>query len=264
MPRTCVFCGGTPLTREHVLPRWLRAAFPDADGRAVHVRESLTNQHVREGSLLDATAKIVCGDCNSGWMNDLEAEVRDFLPRMIRGRPIMLGAKRQAALAIWCVKTVMMLQTTHPKEDQQAIPAEDYAALFRDRQPNAMTTVWAGYLRDVPHPHPNVDNPVEFIGEPLRCDVTIQNEHGTETISGHAFVATLRLGHFVTQAIRIGPAEFPINLTPVKLWPYLAVLWPADGVQRWPPRAIEEVGGFHVLAGALAADDAVTRGPYSV
>lgn len=260
MARTCVFCGATPLTNEHVLPQWLRAAFPDVDNRALHIRESLTNQHAREGSLLDATAKIVCGSCNSGWMNELEAGVRDFIPRMIRGKRTMLGARRQAALATWAVKTAMMLQCTHPKEDQQAIPAEDHAALFRERQPNAMTTVWSGYLRDVPRPHPNVDNPVEFIGEPLRRDITIQKEHGTEMIAGNAFVATLRLGHFVGQVIRMGPVEFPMKLTPVKLRPYLVSLWPPAGVRRWPPLAIEEVGGFHVLAGALTADDAVPGG----
>jgi hypothetical protein len=257
-----VFCGKTPLTNEHVLPRWLRAAFPDADGRAIHVRESLTNHHAREGSLLDATAKIVCSGCNSGWMNDLEARVRAFLPRMIRGKQTMLGAKRQAALAAWCVKTAMMMQGTHPKEDQQAIPVEDYAALFQDRQPNAMTTAWAGYLRDVPRPHPNVENAVEFIGQPLRRDVTIQNEHGTEILSGRAFVATLRLGHFVGQVIRIGPAEFPMNLAPVGLRPYLVSLWPPAGVRKWPPLAVEGVGGFYVLAGALTADDdPVPSGP---
>src|SRR5256885_5811374 len=109
MARACIFCGGTPVTHEHVLPRWLHVAFPGHEGRAMHVRESLTNQHAREGSLLDATAKIVCSGCNSGWMNDIEAGVQAFLPRLIRGKQTMLGVKRQAALATWCVKTAMML-----------------------------------------------------------------------------------------------------------------------------------------------------------
>lgn len=108
MARTCVFCGGTPCTNEHVLPQWLRIAFPEPDQvDALHVRESATARSARRGVLLDATAKVVCASCNNGWMNGLEEGVRWFLPKMIKGRAVSLTKAKQAALATWSVKTTM-------------------------------------------------------------------------------------------------------------------------------------------------------------
>jgi hypothetical protein len=89
MARSCVFCGGTPLTREHVFPRWLARVLPAQDrwrgqDLAVVGGESITSSDLpvttrRMGEPFpDSTVARVCARCNNGWMNDLEEASRSL------------------------------------------------------------------------------------------------------------------------------------------------------------------------------------------
>ncbi|TJZ93688.1 hypothetical protein [Actinacidiphila oryziradicis] len=132
MARTCVFCDGTPLTKEHTLPKWLKSAFRgDAGSRALHVRgtESTQIQHVADA--FNATVKIVCATCNNGWMSGLENGVRSFLPDLINGRAAELTQQDQNALASWCLKTMLMFagQNKHPTLEMLPLVSRDPAVV---------------------------------------------------------------------------------------------------------------------------------------
>ena len=125
MARRCVFCGrGGPLTREHVIPRWLTDVLPEQARFRGHdqqvvlqppsgARSRLVLPHREMREPFNAmTVKAVCGNCNSGWMSGIEEAGRPAISGLVRGEPQELEAADVKAIATWSVKTVLMAQLT--------------------------------------------------------------------------------------------------------------------------------------------------------
>jgi len=116
--RRCVWCGGGPLTREHVIPAWLRDVLAHAfqgDGGGYDFA-SRFNTADEEGPLRsyaqvkpELVVKAACETCNGGWMACLEAETMPILAPMVRGERKHLEVDAQAVLAHWVSKTVVVL-----------------------------------------------------------------------------------------------------------------------------------------------------------
>lgn len=108
----CVFCGGRPLSKEHVLPRWLRDHLDYLTETQVWATDSegvLTSVDSIPIPPGERVVKAVCVRCNSGWMAQLEGDVRPALVPLIRGR--RRTTRLQAAMvARWAMKTAMMVQ----------------------------------------------------------------------------------------------------------------------------------------------------------
>src|SRR4051812_33220014 len=76
MHESCVFCTSPPVPRggEHLWDNWLNRL----DGRSIKDKYTVI-QTGHDGELrrtyrsarIDATADVVCGPCNHGWMSDL-------------------------------------------------------------------------------------------------------------------------------------------------------------------------------------------------
>lgn len=119
MPRECVFCGGTPTTREHIFPAWAARLV----GEAVPVTHSKLSE--RQGELPDSrtwlqppftqTVRVVCARCNNGWMSRLESEAEQILRPMLTGFGRRMHRPAQEALASWALKTAIVSQYTHTR-----------------------------------------------------------------------------------------------------------------------------------------------------
>jgi len=154
MTRQCVFCGGTPLTREHVMPQWLtnvlpeQARFRGQDQQVIlqppgsdRSRIMLPHREVKE-PFNGMTVKAVCKSCNGGWMSGLEEATRPLLSRLIRGEPELLNKEDAIAVASWTVKTALMAQLTGV--EGAGAMSSAYHAFYRDRVPAKNSVVWAG------------------------------------------------------------------------------------------------------------------------
>ena len=152
MARTCVFCGGTPLTREHVFPRWLAGVLPEQErwrgqDLAVVGKESTTAAGLptttREMGerFTDSTVSRVCASCNHGWMNDLEETSRSELTLLIKGDTTTMSIEQARSLAFWVAKTCVMAQLTHP--ESAATSPSLYHLMYRDRIPPPGMRIWA-------------------------------------------------------------------------------------------------------------------------
>lgn len=110
MARTCVFCGGGgSLTKEHVYPEWLRDAMPLA---ALYKTTNADGQSLWEQGTFDVEARIVCATCNNGWMSDLEAACGPLLVNpILYGSTVSLDAVQQRLVALWAIKTAVVLET---------------------------------------------------------------------------------------------------------------------------------------------------------
>lgn len=129
--RQCVFCGATPVTREHVIPKWI-SKLPVFEKVLEEIEKNLDAPHYLTKWKLDSRGKpaeplfvergrkfrphqtevpVVCKDkCNGGWMSDLEQEVRPYLTKLIEGEVVPLNRTQLSALSRWACKTAMMME----------------------------------------------------------------------------------------------------------------------------------------------------------
>ena len=118
--KTCIFCGGTPVTAEHLWPQWMhdRLRLPDEinhhtklsyrDGPSTGPRPQMREKK-RAGPLRSTSPRIVCGPvCNNGWMSVNESRAQDCIERLAWGAKADVSVDEQAALATWlAMKSVL-------------------------------------------------------------------------------------------------------------------------------------------------------------
>jgi hypothetical protein len=93
--RKCIFCGGTPVTKEHYLGKsFLQRIFAEGQKTRYDFYRSnfVADKHATEKTQFvatepDVTATCACGPCNSGWMNDARCRIEPLIEPMIRGAP---------------------------------------------------------------------------------------------------------------------------------------------------------------------------------
>lgn len=163
--RACVFCGGIPLTREHVYPQWLRQfsapqayiqregsyqdPFPqtvvrqDEQGKYVVVDEARGN---KTPVLHEVTVKSVCASCNNGWMSRLEGAVQGPLKRMAdppKPPPHIVSNQTQTLLATWAHKCFMMYDQYRDARDRVFVD-EDFVNFKKFQKPPRSARIYMG------------------------------------------------------------------------------------------------------------------------
>lgn len=163
--RTCVFCGGLPLTREHVYPQWLQQfsapqafirregsyqqPFPqtvvrqDARGKYVEVDEYRGN---KTPNLHEVTVKSVCAACNNGWMSALENSVRGPLKKMANPPnpvPHTVDVRTKAVLAAWAHKCFLMYDQYRDSRDRVFVD-DDFKSFKISQRPPRTARIYMG------------------------------------------------------------------------------------------------------------------------
>jgi len=119
--RICIFCQSRDnLTTEHVLSKkWRRKHHLGQVGQRIdgwYITADESDPIVRISKLFPKrepftwTAKVVCNDCNTGWMRRLEEEVEPYLIELVRGNQVILKASELRVLEKWVAKTAFVLE----------------------------------------------------------------------------------------------------------------------------------------------------------
>lgn len=118
MSKSCLFCGAkgsAVLTNEHVIPRWLleHLNLPENDQLFQAVASSTTETFVKQPRIHSSFNFVqgrVCEDCNTGWMNRLEAAAKPILvPLIEKVRTIdSLSPEEADIVGKWATKTAHM------------------------------------------------------------------------------------------------------------------------------------------------------------
>lgn len=112
--RTCAFCPETAnLTGEHLWSAWI--------GKGLGKRKYTFTRKEKDGTVrkwhreeLDQKSRLVCGNCNSGWMSRLESETKVFLNDMVlNGSPTVLPSRHIALLAAVAFKNTIIADHMH-------------------------------------------------------------------------------------------------------------------------------------------------------
>lgn len=114
--RQCLFCDKEAHSLEDAWPRWITDQFRRPEPAEVEAERNgvpLKPWRVRQPEL---TVRRVCRTCNNGWMSKLEERAKVVMQPMLSGQYVLLDQAAQALLAVWSVKTAMVLEALAPAE----------------------------------------------------------------------------------------------------------------------------------------------------
>ena len=143
----CPFCDGDRHpTKEHVFPEWLleELGLTKTPTKAIHQTISGQAKNTRSMNHGGMVLGKVCGDCNNGWMSELEAAARPVLLTARRKEPLQtLDAQ---LLATWAFKTAIVLNRW--SNYRRLVPTSHFRWLKEHSTPAHDTVVDLGYLAE--------------------------------------------------------------------------------------------------------------------
>lgn len=232
MPRTCAFCDSTgPMSGEDVLPRWLYKATGEPPIGTHQIGHDDKVVKTWLGVPFHTRSRLVCRECNTGWMARLETTTIPTLRPMVQGnlRPRVLAVGELAALVTWALKTAMCVQLL---DERDVIPADHYGRLYATRGtgvPLSGCHAWLGcFAPSKPMSRHRIQplSQIDIDGNPI------------PGLAFHPYVTTLAVGHVAIQTIVIdeeGSGQtFSFLGSPART-KMLMEIWPATRGVFWPP-----------------------------
>lgn len=147
MADVCIFCGGTPVTREHLWPDWLRREAAIAEAFDYRIEQEADGVETRDIKFsrppFSQVVRAVCAVCNGGWMSTIEANAKPILQDLIHGRGRTLDRDDKRKIATWAFLKACVFDELHPQE--RVVPAEHRKRLLMYKQPPATgVAIWLG------------------------------------------------------------------------------------------------------------------------
>jgi hypothetical protein len=220
VPRTCIFCGESPVTAEHVWPQWARRHLvlnePQRHERTVQAAGEPQSRHVFSLPPFEVTVRAVCAACNSGWMSRLEQRAKPLLTELLAGRELQLSRTEQQLLATWGLKTVFMLDASFRRPTGVTRAQRRYLART-GAPPQRDISVWlAPYVGTQPGQFHETGMALSRPGEGVTGDAV-----------PNVWIATLTFGPIVfhvagsadPQALLVHGIEYG-DLRLLRIWPY--------------------------------------------
>lgn len=147
--KVCMFCGKTPVTKEHIWPNWLNSLLgPNNDKyRQISTRKypsESPEERSHSTTKINATSKIACGECNNGWMATMEGSAKALLaPMTTRRTATVFNLEQQILISAWVTKTAMVLDSIFDGPDCFTQSERDAMRLQQVSPPHARVQMGA-------------------------------------------------------------------------------------------------------------------------
>ena len=149
MKHLCIFCGSRANSDEHVWPKWLLRNIPQwpKDKREFKGLRTYKDGRVDgwHKTTPDLVTKNVCKGCNGGWMSNLEKTAQHILCPMINGEEATLTKKQQHTMALWTIKTGMVLDSMPAAKENIFYEEQDRFHFCKTLLPPGYLTFWLGH-----------------------------------------------------------------------------------------------------------------------
>ena len=233
----CVFCGKSPVTKEHTWSRWLRRHIRrrmtkwETFKATEHRTEIESGVKVRPGDPHDWQISCVCSKCNNGWMSQIEKRVRPVLGPLAEGVPFRVTEQDQSILAIWCILKTMVAEFDDP-ERVTTHHMQRKRMCRRQLAPSKGWRVWIGHFdRDAWAPYYIINTLSILPGPPplngANVAVKRYNTQSVTQIVGKLFI------HVIHSPYRELVSRW---VFPVPVQGKLRQIWPLTGYSFvWPP-----------------------------
>lgn len=222
------------MSKEHVLKRSTRKRFP-SDGVQEHWhRTDLDDGTVQERRYplvpFELTVREVCEECNTGWMANLETRVDPILgPMMTSPISVPLSVDEQETLAFWAAKTLMVAQSTLPR-DQRVVPMAHYAELYEERAAPTRCRIAVARRPREPDawPYRLLEVGGEWRAKPPPGPKPAKDDY-------NMYRALLAVGHVVFHFLGFFDPDREEGLRPGDLPGGFVEIWPETERFTWPP-----------------------------
>ena len=242
MPRRCIFCGGTPLTKEHAIPSWVSDCLP-GEGVFTQRRESGAQW---ETQALQITVKRACLNCNTGWMSRLEGRAGSLLREPLAGKTQRWSPTEQRRVATWMFKTALMMSLSC---GGSRVPSEHYKFLQKNLRPPGHCRVWVTSFGINP---PSDTFEVGWIQPSWLTFEGVKTGHLV-----HGYAITCNIGYLAFQVLGYeGREKLQFServIYGIGLDRYNTEIWPPQGHPvQWPPPVGFDRAGLVEYAGRWA------------
>jgi len=233
----CIFCGvkGRKLTKEHAWPDWLADVFREFKSSTFY-RDPAPTGDLQSWitKSFAATVRVVCVECNSTWMSEIENAAKPLLIPMVRPGPaITLDSYQKRSIANWAFLRAVVLQYTG---GQVVVPQSHVTEFVKNRRPPLKSTI-----RVAAYNNPYALTSYRAGGGTFNRDSSGEFYFITETVGA---LAINLFGHTLPQTI-------DIDFGPLK--PTLTWVWPAGGLASWPPKIGLDDPGVDALHNSFPA-----------
>jgi len=163
--KSCVFCGlPKKMTSEHVWGEWTKGYVERTANKLNHAnvfvpRPGLPDPpsvRIRAGDHLDAQVRIVCADCNSGWLSRIQNDAKPILIPLFDGAAVTLDRAAQQHVAAWVTMATMTGEHLSGDQARVAIPQSDRTWIMEKGTPPPGWCVWIGH-------YPRQHNPAQWV-----------------------------------------------------------------------------------------------------
>ncbi len=238
--RHCFFCTSHANSLEDAWPRWItnqyKSSWP-SEVRAERGGVALKPWSVHQPELV---VRCVCQRCNNGWMSQLEVQTQQFLQPLLNGESCELEVAGQTTIALWSLKTAMVLEALDQVHKRVYIQTE------RERLRSVAaipwrTSVWIAasvepsWFMSSKNRHLGADDAQSISG----VSITMAFAHAVLQVLTIRVPEDIGPNTRVTTDVRRGPWD----RTTVQIWPprSTSVAWP-------PPIALNGESGLNALA----------------
>lgn len=236
---TCIFCGQYKLASiEDVISKWIRYALDPTS--SVTIRAEPSGTTARAQHLVVTLRDMVCEECNTGWMHDLEEKVKPFVkPILTNKHGVDLDVTQQRDLARWAVMKVLLLEHCMRQQNPQLRAKAGYAPsgpelvwLMKEAEPPPRSRVWLGAF--------DAENKFVVTSQ-ARLLMSAPVPGGSDPVPAH--MTTLTIGCVLLQVFTtdfvLADAQSLPAYDAAPPWPYsqaLPRIWPiTNQVVHWPP-----------------------------
>lgn len=144
--RCCIFCGGRPLTEEHIWSKFLtnrNILEPVAEHWNSQTRFSYqadgwcktsTQKKFRQGHLANRRLKVVCKKCNNTWMSKIVESAAPIILRINNEHVTILSQEDQISLSAWVALSCIIAE--HTDRSSMSVSECDRAYMFAHGKPS--------------------------------------------------------------------------------------------------------------------------------
>jgi hypothetical protein len=154
--RLCIFGGhDKKLTSEHIWGDWVTKYVPRTMNKHQFANILIPKPgepeppivRIRAGDPLSSQVPVVCGNCNSGWMSQLQNQAKPFLIPLFEGKECALAAEARTTVSAWIAMATMTSEHVSRDPKQIAISQAERDWLMNKRTPPDEWRIWIGRHR---------------------------------------------------------------------------------------------------------------------
>jgi hypothetical protein len=143
------------MTDEHVWGDWVTSVVPRTMNKHNHANVFVprpgepepADVRIRAGDPLSSQVTVVCGECNSGWLSQIQNSAKPFLVPLFEGAEHTISADAQAKIATWIAMATMTGEFMSRDPRRVAISQVDRSWLKDETTVPSNWCIWIGRYR---------------------------------------------------------------------------------------------------------------------